>query len=129
MQQFKILPGWDLVSNFSDKLLSLWMQEEKYTFIPVVTDLVALGRDSGIKLVHIGATQIKVDNIANVVDNFGFLKSAIASSDIPEIIKEVEELTKEIEAAKETNINGIVYDYNNHEKMLEELDKFDVNYR
>lgn len=34
-----------------------------------------------------------------------------------------------IEAAKEANINGIVYDYNNHEKMLEELDKFDVNYR
>ena len=34
-----------------------------------------------------------------------------------------------IEAAKEVNINGIVYDYNNHEKMLEELDKFDVNYR
>ena len=43
MQQFKMLPGWDLFSTYNDKLLSLWVQEEKYTFKPVVTDLVALG--------------------------------------------------------------------------------------
>jgi hypothetical protein len=86
MQQFKILPGWDLLSNFNDKLLSLWMQEGKYTFKPVVTDLVALGRDSGLKYTHLGARQIKVDTIVNVVDDNGFLKSYIAYRDALETI-------------------------------------------
>ena len=34
-----------------------------------------------------------------------------------------------IEAAIAAKINGVVYDYNHHEKLLEELDKYDVNYR
>ena len=33
-----------------------------------------------------------------------------------------------IEAAIDANINGIVYDYNNHENMLAELDRYEVNY-
>ena len=33
-----------------------------------------------------------------------------------------------IEAAIDANINGIVYDYNNHENMLSELDRYEVNY-
>lgn len=34
-----------------------------------------------------------------------------------------------IDAAINANINGIVYDYNNHENMLAELDRYDVNYK
>lgn len=34
-----------------------------------------------------------------------------------------------IEGANSVNINGIVYDHTNHEQMLSELDKYDVNYR
>lgn len=34
-----------------------------------------------------------------------------------------------IEGANSANINGIVYDYTNHEQMLSELDKYNVNYR
>lgn len=33
-----------------------------------------------------------------------------------------------IDAAIDANINGIVYDYNNHENMLAELDRYEVNY-
>lgn len=77
MQQFNILPGWDLVSQFNDKLLSIWVSEQKFTFKPVVTDLVALGRDSGVKYVHIGASQLLVENVRNFVDANGFLRTAI----------------------------------------------------
>lgn len=34
-----------------------------------------------------------------------------------------------IDAAIDANINGIVYDYNNHENMLLELDRYEVNYK
>ena len=81
MQQFRILPGWDLFSKFHDKLLSLWLADEKYTFKPVVTDLVALGRDSGIMYVHLGGTQVLVNSIRNLVDTNGYLKSALTSAE------------------------------------------------
>ena len=41
----------------------------------------------------------------------------------------IDDKLENIEAAREAKINGIVYDYNNHEQLLEELDKYDVNYR
>lgn len=81
MQQFRIMPGWDLFTLYNDKLLSLWLQEDKYTFKPVVTDLVALGRDSGIKFVHLGGAQGLVTKVHDVVDVFGYLKSEVTCSD------------------------------------------------
>ena len=81
MQQFRILPGWDLFTIFNEKLLSLWTQEEKYTFMPVVTDLVALGRDSGVKYVHLGGLQAYVKSVNDVVDCNGFLMSEVTCSD------------------------------------------------
>ena len=81
MQQFKMLAGWDLFTNYHDRLLQAWLQEEKFTFKPVVTDLVALGRDSGIKYIHIGGEQNLVSKVDDTVDNFGFLKSNITCSD------------------------------------------------
>ena len=81
MQKFRMLPGWDLFTKYNDKLLSLWLAEEKYTFKPVVTDLVAIGRDSGITFVHLGASQYEVTNVRNFVDAFGFLKTAVTYSE------------------------------------------------
>ena len=82
MQKFRILPGWDLFTRYNDKLLSLWMTEDKFTFKPVVTDLVSLGRDSGITLVHLGAAQAKVINVKNYVDTYGYLRTAVTASEL-----------------------------------------------
>lgn len=81
MQQFKILPGWDLFTTYHDRLLQSWIQTDKFTFKPVVTDLVALGRDSGIKLIHIGSIQSVATKVTDIVDVHGFLKSDITCSD------------------------------------------------
>lgn len=106
MQQFKLLPGWDLFSKFHDKLLSLWMADEKYTFKPVVTDLVALGRDSGVMYVHLGGSQMLIHSVRNIVDTNGFLKTVIVSS--------------------ESNDKGIVIDY--ADRMYYHVEKGTVAY-
>lgn len=80
MQQFKLLPGWDLFTNYNDKLMSLWLKEDKYTFKPIVTDLISLGRDSGIKYVHLGGAQAVVSKVEDVVDVYGFHKTAVTCS-------------------------------------------------
>jgi putative hydrolase of the HAD superfamily len=48
---------------------------------------------------------------------------------IPEECLFLDDKPENIEGAIRNKINGIVYDYNNHGKMLEELDKYGVNYR
>lgn len=81
MNTFRILPGWDLFSQFNNKLLSLWVAEDKYTFKPIVTDIVALGRDSGIQCISTGASQAYITKVNNFVDVNGYLKTEIISDD------------------------------------------------
>ncbi|MBP5433591.1 hypothetical protein [Ruminococcus sp.] len=79
MNGFKMLPGWDIFTQFNEKLLSLWLKEDKYTFKPVVTDIVALGREAGIKYIRFLVNQIVVSKVHNYIDNNGFLRSRITA--------------------------------------------------
>lgn len=111
MQQFRILPGWDLYTKYNDKLLSLWLQEDKYTFIPVVTDIIALGRDSGMKHIHIGALQAYVKSVEDIVDSCGFLISELTCSDNVKVtVPYPERIAYHIEKGTViyTNMNGQV---------------------
>lgn len=80
MNGFSLLPGWDIFTQFNSKLLSLWLAEDKYTFKPVVTDIVALGRESGIKYIRFPVNQIVVGDVHNFVDNNGFLRSEVTAA-------------------------------------------------
>lgn len=113
MNQFKILPGWDMYTNYNEKLLSLWLQEAKFTFKPIITDIVSLGRDSGIKVVHLGAQQSVVKKTDHFVDAYGFLKTELTcSDDIIKYINYAEQVSYHIvkdTVIYENNIGDIVY--------------------
>ena len=80
MNGFRLLPGWDIFTQFNDRLLALWLKEDKYTFKPVVTDIVGLGRESGIKYIRMPINQIIVGDVRNFVDYNGFLRSEITAA-------------------------------------------------
>lgn len=79
MNGFSLLPGWDIFSQYNSKLLSLWLAEDKYTFKPVVTDIAALGRESGIKYIRFPVNQILVTEVRPYIDNNGYLKAWVVS--------------------------------------------------
>lgn len=80
MNGFRLLPGWDIFTQFNDKLLSLWLKEDKYTFKPVVTDIIGLGRESGIKYIRVPINQVLVGDVRNFLDYNGFLRSEITAA-------------------------------------------------
>lgn len=78
--KFKVLPGWIVPYNFTNKTISEWLDSPQYTFMPIVTDYMVFHNDT-VTINSACLNQFSVDAVTKYVDENGYVKSEIDLKD------------------------------------------------
>lgn len=76
MAKFRLLPGWTAPYNISEAIIESWMQNDRYTFVPIVTNYIVF-RDRNVRIVSNELRQFIVKNVTQYTDVNGYIKARL----------------------------------------------------